>query len=382
MLSYTYYMPTQVRFAPGCLGEAGHHASLLGARPLIASGRKWARECGVLETILAQCPGGVLFEGIADNPPDTICDAAAEVCRTEGCDCIIAIGGGSVLDVAKAVAGLARNPGRCRDFYGRDRFTKGALPILAIPTTAGSGSEVTPYSVLVDGEKRKKVTITGDVLFPRIALLDPQLTLSLPAEITLSTGLDALAQAMEGYVSRRSTAMGDVFALEVCRAICRWLPRALRSPEDLEARSQLMHAAALSGCIIAQSGTTLVHGLGYYLTLHYGIPHGLANAMLLPPVFEYNASHVPERIAALADALGFPPAPSEEGPAQAIVIALQDLFRRLDFSAAARDHGVTTDHLRAHAEDIVEDAYRFKNQPGAPGAEEIHQFLLRAWEGI
>ncbi|MCC6145697.1 MAG: iron-containing alcohol dehydrogenase [Candidatus Hydrogenedentes bacterium] len=382
MISTTFRLPTRIRLAAGAVNEVQRYCQDLGHRPLIVTGRRWARESGTLDLVMNQCANAVLFEGVAENPPDTVCDAAAEVCRTEGCDSVIALGGGSVIDVAKGIAGLAMNPGRCRDFYGRDRFAQGALPLLAIPTTAGSGSETTPYAVLVDGEKRAKVTLAGDVLFPRVALLDPQLTLSLPREITLATGLDALSQAMEGYVSRNATVLGDILAIEVCRLICRWLPRALHTPDDLEARSQLMHAATLSGIIIAQSGTTLAHGLGYYLTLRHGMLHGLANAVLLAPLFAYNAAHVPDKVAAIADAMGFPPAPSEDGPAQAIVIALQDLFRRIDFSGAARDYGVPEAVLRGYAEDIVEDPYRFKNQPGSPGGDEIHAILERAWEGV
>jgi len=236
--------------------------------------------------------------------------------------------------------------------------------------------------VLVDEATGQKRTISGRRLFPKLALLDPVLCISLPLEATRDTGLDVLSQAMEGMVSRRSSAMCDLLALDTIRLIYRWLPRAMAHPDDLEARANMLLAAALSGMVIAHTGTTLVHGMGYYYTLDAGVPHGLANGLLLTPVFQFNAMHLPEKVAAMAEALGHPcpstPAAARSGIGQ----ALHGFFQSLGCSPAAGDHGVAERCLSAYAADIVEDPYRFKNQVGNWDKEGVEALYRASWAGI
>jgi len=285
------------------------------------------------------------------------------------------------MDVAKAAAGLARHDGPCTGFFGRDTFPNGALPIIAVPTTAGTGSEVTPYAVLVHTDEVKKQTIGGRCLFPTVALLDPELTRSLSPGLTAATGLDALSQAMEGFVSKKHTPQGDALALDACRRIRRWLPVAVADGADLEARSQMLYAAMLSGCVIAQSGTTLVHGMGYHYTLTHGVQHGLANGLLLAPVFEFNATHAPEAAATLAEALGVPCDPKPEAAAKAIGGAVRDLLRACGVSPAARDAGVHTETLEAFAEDIASDPYRVRNQIGEITVDLVRRLYRASYAG-
>jgi alcohol dehydrogenase class IV len=255
---------------------------------------------------------------------------------------------------------------------------KGNLPILTIPTTAGTGSEVTQYAVLVDPSENTKRTIGGKGLFPVVAMLDPDLTVSMPRDVTINTGLDALSQALEGMLSRRATELGDMMALEICRLVKQWLPIAADSPQDVDARAGMMHAAMLSGCVIAQSGTTLVHGMGYYYTMEFGVPHGLANALLLPPIFAYNARHLPGKVAALAEALAFPAPAEPEGAAHAIQQALRALMDRVGVSGAAREHGVHEERLEWCAQEVFRDRSRFKNQVGEPTLDEVRGFFQAA----
>lgn len=377
---FSYLMPTEIRFGAGCFDQLAQCCSSLGSKPFVVTGKHSARAIGAIDRLLTQLPCAVVYDKAEENPTTGQCDAAAAVCRDNGCDIVIAIGGGSPMDVAKAVAGLALNEGPCADFIGSDRFTKGALPIVAVPTTAGTGSEVTPYSVLVDTSENQKRTIKGRVLFPRVALLDPELTPSLPPDITAYTGFDALSQSMEGLVSKKSTAVGDILALEGCRLVKHWLPRAVNKPSDIEARGGMLLAAMLSGCVIAQSGTTLVHGMGYYYTLHCGVQHGLANGLLLAPVFRYNAAFVPEKVAAIASALGVA-GPREEA-ANNIVRGLHRLFEECGVSAAARDAGVMKDQLKQFAKDCHSDPYRFKNQVGDLSERDVLHLYRESWAGL
>ena len=381
MKPFRHFVPTEVVFGPGSLDNLGDHARGWGRKPLIVTGRRSARASGALDRAIRQLPAAVVFDQVDENPTTETCASGAACCIEHACDFVVALGGGSAIDAAKAIAVLARNPGKCADFFGVEKCPKGNLPILAIPTTAGTGSEVTPYSVVVDAAARVKHTISARGLFPKVAILDPELSRGMPHPVTVSTGLDALSQAMEGIISLRSTPLGDVLALETCRLVNEWLPRAADQPNDLEARSQMLFAAMLSGCVIAHTGTTLVHGMGYYFTLEFGLAHGLANALLLTPLFQYTAQQVPEKVSAIADALGCPGGPAAEEVRRRIGEALHHLLARLTVSPAAKDAGVGETRLQEFAKDICEDPSRFKNQPGNPSREEVLSFFKQAIRG-
>jgi alcohol dehydrogenase class IV len=375
-------MATELRFGAGRLAELTDGLASCGVeKPLVVTGARSAKESGLLDRVLELAPGAEVYDGVEENPTDRQCDEAGAYCRERACDGVVALGGGSPMDAAKAVAVLARNDGPCRDCFGSQEYDNAPLPIIAIPTTAGTGSEVTPYAVLVNAAEGKKSTLKNPALFPRIALLDPELTVSMPREVTVSTGLDALSQAMEGMLSKKATPIGDALALQTVVLVARWLPQAADRPGDIEARAGMLYAATLSGMIIAQSGTTLVHGMGYYLTLEAGIPHGLANALLLAPVFQYNARFEPDKVATLSAGLGHPsvPAPGEAG--ESVSRALHGLFTKLSVSPAARDHGLDPAQVDAFAADIVKDPYRFRNQPGDPSQDEILEFYQCACDG-
>lgn len=381
MDSFRYFVPTDIHFGAGILGNFGEIAGKIGKKALVVTGRRSARASGALDRVLGFLDGAVVFDGVGENPTTDVCMAGGEVCRARGCDFVVGLGGGSAMDAAKGIAVMACNGGDCRDYLGVDRYAGGNLPVVAVPTTAGTGSEVTQYAVLVDVVEGSKRTLAGRGLFPVAAVVDPELTLSLPRDVTVYTGLDALSQGMEGVVSRRSTVLGDLLGLEVCRLVGRWLVRAADVPGDLEARSWLAYAAMLSGCVIAQSGTTLVHGMGYWFTLHYGTAHGLANALLLPAVFGYDAGFVPGKVGAIAAALGADGARAGSEPGVAVCEALYGLYGRLGLSAAGRDAGIGGERLDAFALEVAGDRSRFKNQVGAPGVGELAGFFRAAWSG-
>ncbi len=375
---FQYHVPTQLVFGSGCFDSLAEHSHKLGRRPLLVTGMNSARKIGALDRAMAQLEHAAVFDAVEENPGTATCERGADLCRQLGCDHVIAIGGGSPMDVAKAVAGLAVNRGTCADHFGSGGLQEGALPIVAVPTTAGTGSEVTPYAVIVDEANKTKKTISATVLFPRVALLDPDLTTALPRSVTIHTGLDVLSQAMEGMVSKKATPLGDVLALDACHRVREFLPRAAKDGRDAEARAQMLYASMLSGCIIAQSGTTLVHGMGYYYTLECGISHGLANGLLLAPLFRHNARHAPDRVTALVDALGTPVgAPLEDR----VTRAIHDLFEELEVSPAARDQGAKADQLNAFAAAVASDPYRFRNQIGEITEPLICEFYEQSCQG-
>lgn len=381
MKAFRYWIPTEVIFEAGCVDRIRDRCRALGERPLIVTGRSSAKRTGALERVRSQFPTAAVFDHVDENPTTETVARGADVCRKNDCSWVLAVGGGSPIDAAKAIAVMATNDGPCSAYFGTDLYPRPNLPVVAVPTTAGTGSEVTPYSVLVDLEQHSKRTLTGRGLFPVVAFLDPTLSVSMPRSVTINTGLDALSQAMEGMVSLRATPLGDTLALETCRLVREWLPRAAAEPGSVEARGQMLYAAMLSGCIIAHSGTTLVHGMGYYFTLENGLAHGLANGLLLAPVFAYNAQHVPEKVAALATALGFPADPVPEDASWQIVRAIYAILESLGVPPAAREAGVDPARLRSFAEQIFPDRSRFRNQPGNPSLDEVLGFFEKACTG-
>jgi alcohol dehydrogenase class IV len=378
---YRYRMPTEVVFGAGTLDSLGERCRPYGSRPLVVTGRRSARATGLLDRVLGQLPGAAVFDAVEENPSTATCETGASFCRERDCDFVVALGGGSPIDAAKAIAVLAKNDGRCRDYFGTDKYPNPNLPIVAVPTTAGTGSEVTPYSVLTDEEAGMKRTLAGRALFPTLAILDPETTLTLPVSVTVNTGLDVLSQAMEGMVSRTSTPVGDVLALEACRLVKEHLPRCVRNGEDREARARMLHASMLAGSVIAQSGTTLVHGMGYYFTLQFGIAHGLANGLLLTPLFQFNALHEPEKVAAIAEALGVPVEVEPTRVRRAVAQGLHALLAELGVDPAAKNAGVAGDRLEEFAREVAADPYRFRNQPGSIGESEVLRFYEQAYEG-
>lgn len=374
---FQFWLPTRIFFKTGILSELPQLPIQLGGKPFIVTGKQSSKKNGALDKVIECFPNAVVFDEVEENPSIETCDRAGEICKEKQCDWIIGIGGGSPLDVAKVVAGLATNPGKCEHYFGRDLFKNMPLPILAIPTTAGTGSEVTPYAVITNTKNNSKQTIADSKIFPRVALLDPTLTLTLSHFITLSTALDALSQSMEGLVSKKATPISDCLAIESCKIIFQWLPQVLKNLNDIEGRTWLFYASMLSGIVIAQTGTTLVHALGYYYTLYYKVPHGIANALFLIPMFKRNIVFFPEKLRFIIEFWGekF----NEENPAVSIEKSLLRFFEEIQFSAHAGTWGVASDQLQTFAEQLHSDAYRFRNQYGEFSKGEIYKIFMETF---
>ncbi len=373
---FNFLIPTQIIFKVKGLKEL--KSFKLGEKPFIVTGKNSSKKNGALEFVKECYPNGVVFDKVEENPSTETCNEANSICRKENCDWVICIGGGSPIDAGKCVAGLATNEGNCEDYFGRDLFKNVPLPILAIPTTAGTGSEVTPYAVITDKKNNMKKTVADTKIFPKVALIDPELTLTMNKNITLSTALDALSQCMEGIVSKKSTPITDILALEGCRIIRKWLPYVINNLDDVKGRSEIMYASLLSGIVIAHTGTTLVHALGYYYTLNYGIPHGIANALFLIPMFNRNENYLPDKVKLIFNALLNESV--QEGKYR-IGDNLRLFFEELGFSYKAKDWGVEESRLSEFAQNLSQDPYRFRNQYGEFSVQELENIFRESYLG-
>ena len=282
MQSFTYYMPTKVICGRDCVQAQGEQLKALGASALIVTGKSSARNGALADVLAALDKNGqtaTVFDRVTPNPTVACVREGEALLKASGADFVVAVGGGSPMDAAKAIATLA-----VQDRPDEEIFAGGyearALPMAHVPTTAGTGSEVTPYAILTNDAGETKTSITSPAMFPRLAFLDGKYMAQLPAASTVNTALDAFSHAVEGMLSRNATPLSDLLARESLRILYPLLPAAAGAPTP-EERDSLLYASMLAGMTIAQSGTTAVHGMGYYLTYFYGIDHGRANGLLL-----------------------------------------------------------------------------------------------------
>ena len=304
-MQFSFAMPTTVYFGENAVA-ANASALLLGKHALVVSGKTSGRKSGAIQDVFAALEGlGVRYESaecIGNNPDVEQCKAIGDDARAKGVDFVIGVGGGSPLDAAKAIAVFAANDISVeRSFeYGYDN---GVLPIVAVPTTAGTGSEVTPWAIMTWHKIQAKKTIGGPLTFPKVAFLDLKYTRSLTPEITMSTAIDAFTHCFESVISPKASALTDAVNLEALRHFGGCM-QALEAGAFDALREELLLVSMMSGIGIANTGTTLMHAMAYPLTYFKGVPHGAANAMVLPSYLQELQTHRSDRLGVALDALG------------------------------------------------------------------------------
>jgi alcohol dehydrogenase class IV len=279
-MEINFFVPPQIIMRKDCVKESAEKIGAWGKSAFVVTGGKSAKLCGALDDVTqvleANGQQWTLYDNITPNPPKEQMFVAAEELKECGADFVIAIGGGSPMDAGKAIA-----------YYAGEKEGE-TLPIVAIPTTAGTGSEVTPYAILTDHEKQTKVSLASPTIFPKLALLDARYTLTLGAATTVNTAIDALSHALEGMLSVKGNAMTDILAAEALQLISALFPQ-LKNAASLtfEEREQLLYASTLAGAVIANTGTTGIHSMGYSLTYFKEIDHGRANGLVLPEFLRF-----------------------------------------------------------------------------------------------
>jgi len=312
-----------------------------------------------------------LCSDIAPEPTLAMADAAAACISNNGADVVIGIGGGSAMDTAKAAAMLATCGGKASDYIGLNKVPKAGLPTIMIPTTAGTGSEVTFTAVFVNSDLKKKQGINSPFLYPDIALLDPALTLSVPPTLTATTGVDALCHAIESYTSLNASPMSEIVSLQAISLIGANLRECVHNGANLEAREKMLLGSLYAGLGLANAGVTAVHSLSYPLGGRYGVPHGLANTLLLPAVIGYNIPAALSKFTMVAKALG------EEtegialreaaGLAQEAVLSL---IYDCGITTKMQDLGIEETDFPALAKEAMEVARPLANNPRRLGIDD------------
>ena len=303
-----YWLPTEIIFGEGELDHLSEHVPESAKKILIISGSKALRSQGVHDRLLTMLgiERVVFYEGVPSNPVPQDIDNAVNVAVSNQCDVVIGIGGGSVIDVAKCVALLSTQPAPVKEFLRGDQAIKiPGIPCIAVPSTAGTGSEVTKWATVWDPIEKRKYSLDHDFLYPKVALVDPTLTYSMPDWVTATTGLDALTQAIEAYWSKASQPTSDMYALAAVRKIISNLKDAFDSNDPL-ARREVAAGSLMAGQAFSNTRTTICHSLSYPMTANWGIVHGQAVSITLPVFLEANAEVLAEKIDPLLEALEVP----------------------------------------------------------------------------
>jgi len=307
-MSFQYYMPTHIIQGEGCVEKNGPLLASLGKRALIVTGKRSARENGSLFDVLKALENNgqahLIFDKVMSNPTVGCVYAGADIARVWGADFVIGIGGGSPMDAAKAIAVVTS-----QDLPKENLFTgplePKMLPVVCIPTTAGTGSEVTQYAILTDDDAQTKTSLASPAFFPSIAFLDSRYLNGLSRKTAIHTSIDALSHLIEGYLSVRASAVTDALALEGMRVIADLFDSIRDGTLSAEEQGRLLAASTIGGIVIANTGTTAVHAMGYSLTYFKNIDHGRANGLLMTEFLKYVERHEPRLVRTILGAMRF-----------------------------------------------------------------------------
>lgn len=322
-----------------------------------------------------------VYSGVNSEPTLAhVNECAALLNKGERFGAVIGCGGGSPIDVAKAVSAVSANPGHMRDFMGQGKIPNPGLPIVAVPTTAGTGSEATLFTIITDTEKDVKMLIGSPWLMPSIAIVDPALTMKMPKHITAATGIDALTHAIEAYVSRKAQPMSDIAAREAIRLISRYLPIAFEEPGNEEARANTLFGALLGGIAFSNASVALVHGMSRPVGALFHVPHGVSNAALLGEVTEFSLSGNYGRYAEVARLMGVAASTSDKETAEAGAAKIRELIARLEIPGLEK-LGLSREKLDPVVSKMAEDAIASGspgNNPRLASKEEIVELYYRS----
>jgi aldehyde dehydrogenase (NAD+) len=380
-LNFNYFSPTKVIFGQGSISELPMEVRALGQKVFLVTDPGLI-EAGLVEPVKRKL--GDLLAGVySDVPQDSgmeIVDKGAELALSAGADVIVSLGGGSVIDTAKGICIVLKEGGSLRDFQGMQMLTQLQTPHIVIPTTAGTGSEVTSGAVVLDKDQGQKIIIFEYFNTPRVAILDPRMTENLPAHLTASTGMDAMTHAVESYVAQARNPISDSAALHAIKLIVKYLPPAVENGANIVARGQMQIAALLAGWAFSNAMVGLVHAMAHSLGAVCRIPHGLANGILLPQVMRYNLDEIPELTADIGAAMGVAANDMDcSGLAIAAADKMEAFAKSVGLVQRLKDFNLTEEQLKECAELSMSDGSIIYNPKIVMEAEEVFSIYRMAY---
>lgn len=377
-----FHMPSVNLFGPGIVQEVGDRLANLNVKKPMLVTDAGLHDLGVSEKIaeiIRQAGLDVfIFPKAEPNPTDKNVAEGLKAYQDEKCDSIVTLGGGSSHDAGKGIALVAANGGKIHDYEGVDQSKEPMVPLIAINTTAGTGSELTKFTIITDTKRKVKMAIVDKHVTPTLSINDPELMVGMPPGLTAATGLDALTHAVEAYVSTDATPITDALAIQAMEIIPRFLPRAVANGEDMEAREQMAYAQSLAGMAFNNASLGYVHAIAHQFGGFYNFPHGVCNAILLPYVCRFNLISREERFADIAAFLGnnvyglSTREAAEEG-----IQTMERLARDLDIPKGFSELGAKEQDIETLAKHAMEDATALTN-PRKPKLEEVIEIIRQA----
>lgn len=388
MAAINFQYPTRYVLEAGCFRLLGERAALHGRKAALVTGKSAMRRAGILDRAIAMLrENGVevsLFEGVPPNPIVEDVDRCAEFVRSRGCDLVIALGGASSMDVAKIAAFLARQGGSAWDYANMPerpakKIGPDVLPLVLVPTTAGTASETTPFAVLTNRAIPMKKGVSSPHLYARESLVDPELHLLMPREMTGYTGLDGLTQCLESWISAKADLKSLTFAREGFRHLWEALPKVIADPRDLDARTRVAWGVSLSGLAITSTDVNLAHAMSHPLSARYDLTHGLAVALMTPAALSFTIPRAPEKFVELAQAIGVDASARElAATPERVIRPIRAFMERCGVRFGLSHHGVPRTDIPFLAAEAMQIG-AIKTNPAPIAAGEVEGLFALAW---
>lgn len=379
-MSYRFEISGRITFGDDAVKELAPLVDSLRCRRVMLIYDKGVAAAGIAEKIRAELRGSsaevTVFDRVEPNPTDTLAEEAADIARGTGVDAFVAVGGGSSIDLAKAVDVLQTNPGPLRRYAGIEKVPNNTKPLIAIPTTAGTSSEITNVIALIDTVQVCKYVIISSKVTPDYAIVDPEFTRTMPASVTAATGMDAITHALESYVSNMATPLTEYHSLAGLRLLYDNLPKAVANGNDKKARENMMLGCVITGFGFTNANLGLVHGIAHTLSAHFRLAHGMANAAVLPYVMAYNAESVPEKMIKLAETIGLRLS-SAAADRYLISDEMKRLTRRVGIQSLSAQ-GVPEDSFSMLADDVLKEPVLAFNPRQGITKEDVIRILQQA----
>ena len=381
-MGYNFFIKSNIDFGRGALGDLSmilQGYKMESAMIVYDGGVKAA---GIADKVVAEVEkAGIhytIFDGVIPNPTNEVVEEAAALAKEAKVDGFVAVGGGSSIDLAKAVDVLMTNPGRIGDYGGINTVPNECLPLIAIPTTAGTSSEITNVSALIDTEKVVKYVIIDNKIVASDVIADPELTRTVPQSVTAATGMDAITHAVESYISNMANPLTEYNALEGLKVLYNALPKVCADGNDMDAREQMMLGCIITGFSFSNANLGLVHAIAHTLSAHFGLPHGMANACVLPYVMRFNADACPEKMVDLAKAIDLPVTGDLESDKFLLADALLALTKELGIKTL-QEQGISKNDFDMLAGEVLNEAPLMFNPKQGVTKEDVLGILEEAF---
>jgi alcohol dehydrogenase len=357
-MNFKYFAHSDITFGSGTIKQLPILIRNFAIRNVMMVYDNGVKLAGIAEKVMTETVKSdaaiTVFDKVQPNPTNELVDEASTLAHEKKIDGFIAVGGGSSIDLAKAVNILMTNEGPINRYNGIGLVKKNVLPLIAIPTTAGTSSEITNVSALIDTRKVCKYVIIDNNIVPAAVIADPEFTRTMPASVTAATGMDAITHAIESYISNMATPLTEYSSIKGLQILYTWLPKAFIHSDDMEARENMMLGCIITGFGFSNANLGLVHGIAHALSAHFQLAHGMANAAVLPYVMEFNAESCPQKMIEMAKSLNLPLTGDTKKDRYVLANELKDLTRKLKIKTLS-EQGIKESDFVLLADDILKE---------------------------